>query len=367
MNLLANNPGVEAFFKWWLSEFSDMLPNVSFKPAKNNHRGLNIVLTGHGYQLRWDDADKAEKSINDFSSAEAQEIYDRAIDENKKFNVQKCNILLHEKLVLNRVVTLPLATEENLENVFMYEIDRYTPFKREDVYFDTQVQSRNTQEKKITVLLRVAKKHAMREVLSFLDENHIRIGKICCVDEDLETIGEALSFGGTLNSASGKSNHNSTNKYLLALTAGLAVIALTLPIAKNYWNAFKYDAELENINHEVIEVRKSLAAYKKIKNNIDLSASLNKNNAKVIVLLNELTSTISDDTSLNRLSIEDGVVRMQGASSSASRLVSSLDSSQTFTDVRFAAPVTQNSATGSENFTIEMKLNVSGGNDESVR
>ena len=367
MNLLVSNPKIESFFKWWLSELADMLPNVNYIPVKNSRRKLDIVLADRGYQLKWESDERIESIANNFSSDEALKIYDQAIETDKKFQVQACNVLLPEKMILKRVVTLPLATEENIDNVIAYEIDRYTPFKSEDVYFDAQVQSRDKSAKKITVLLRVIKKTAISELLKFIEDGQLSIDNIYSVDANSQPVGDALKFGDILNSSTSKNNHSSTNKYLLVLVGVLAVVALTLPIAKNYWNAHKYNTEFENINHQVVEVKKLLSTYKKMKKNIELSAGLNNNNVKVIVLLDELTSVISDDTSLSRLSIEDGVVRMQGASVSASKLISALDSTQKFTNVKFAAPVTQNSASGNENFTIEMKLKTSENSDAAVK
>lgn len=367
MNLLASNPKIESFFKWWLSELADMLPNFNYIPVKNSRRRLDIVLADHGYQLKWDSDERVEDVANNFLSSEALAIYNQAVESNKKYKVQACNISLPENIILNRVVTLPLATEENIDNVIAYEIDRYTPFKREDVYFDAQVQSRDKAEKKISVLLRVIKKTAISELLTFIEDSQLSIENIYCVDADSKPVGEALRFSDILNSSASKNNHSSTNKYLLALLAVLTVVALTLPIAKNYWNAQKYNAQLESMSREMVEVKKLLSTYKKMKKNIDLSADLNKKNVKVIALLSELTSIISDDTSLSRLSIEDGVVRMQGASVSASRLISALDSTQKFTNVKFAAPVTQNSSTGNENFTIQMKLKTSENANATVK
>jgi general secretion pathway protein L len=365
MNLLVGNPKIKSFLKWWLSELADILPSFSAIPIKSSQQAVDIVLTENDYQLKWKSEGKVTSSINKFSSVEALQVYKQAIEENNKLNVKTCNIYLSEKLILERVVTLPLATEENLNNVIAYEIDRYTPFERDDVYFDAQVQSRNKTDQKIIVLLRVVKKSAMAELLKFIQERQFSIENIACVDKNMETMGDSLRFGEILNS-SASNNSSSVNKYLLLSAVILAVIALLLPMAKNYWNTHQYTSELENINHEVSEVKQIISTYRGMKEDIELSASLNEKNTKVIVLLNELTAIIPNDTSLNRLSIEAGVVRLKGTSLSASKLISILDSTQKFTEVKFAAPVTQNGTSGNENFTIQMKLKTSEKSDAVV-
>src|SRR6185295_2369308 len=48
-------------------------------------------------------------------------------------------------------VTLPAATEENLAQVLGFEMDRLTPFKSDEVYFDQRVVSRDAADGQITV------------------------------------------------------------------------------------------------------------------------------------------------------------------------------------------------------------------------
>ena len=367
MNLLAGNPKIESFIKWWLHELAAMSPTVNPITINNSKHRLNVVLRENNYQFQWENDGAIESIENKFTSSEALERYKQVVEKDNKLSVQACNLLLNEKMILSREVTLPLTTEQNIENVIAYEIDRYTPFKREDVYFDVHVISKDTAEKKITVMLRVAKKSAMSELLRFVEDSQLLIENIYCIDANAEPVGGPLKFGDVLNSSLSQNNAGSTNKNLLILAGILFSIALVLPIAKNYWNAYLYDSKREEISQNVVEVKELLSTYRKMKKDIDLSASLNKKNSKVIVLLNELTTIIPDDTSLNRLSIEDGVLRMQGVSVSASRLVSALDSKQSFKNVRFVAPVTQSGVSGNENFTIEMNLKTSEDEDAVVK
>jgi general secretion pathway protein L len=62
---------------------------------------------------------------------------------------------------LVRKVWLPAATEENLEQVVGFEMDRLTPFRAEDVYYDQRVVARDPAAAQIHVELAVAR----REIL----------------------------------------------------------------------------------------------------------------------------------------------------------------------------------------------------------
>jgi len=52
---------------------------------------------------------------------------------------EKTSISVPREKAIVRLITLPIATKENLRKVIEYEISRYTPFEREEVYFDYQI------------------------------------------------------------------------------------------------------------------------------------------------------------------------------------------------------------------------------------
>ncbi len=59
--------------------------------------------------------------------------------------------LPREEVVL-REITLPLVVEENLAQVLTYELDRYTPFAKDEAYFSYQVMTRNAENNTLTML-----------------------------------------------------------------------------------------------------------------------------------------------------------------------------------------------------------------------
>jgi general secretion pathway protein L len=65
-----------------------------------------------------------------------------------KHGINKDRVLIsipREKVVA-RFITLPLATQENLRKVMEYEIPKYTPYEKEEVYFDYQILKRDKEE-----------------------------------------------------------------------------------------------------------------------------------------------------------------------------------------------------------------------------
>ena len=53
--------------------------------------------------------------------------------------------------VLRKTITLPAAVEDNLAQVLAYDLDRHTPFKPDEVYFDAAIVGRDPSKREIRV------------------------------------------------------------------------------------------------------------------------------------------------------------------------------------------------------------------------
>jgi len=54
-------------------------------------------------------------------------------------NKNKVSISVPREKVVARFIRLPIATKENLRKVLEYEVSKYTPFEKEEIYFDHQI------------------------------------------------------------------------------------------------------------------------------------------------------------------------------------------------------------------------------------
>ncbi len=57
----------------------------------------------------------------------------------ENLNKNKTSISIPRERVVVRFISLPIATKENLRKVVEYEVPKYTPFERGEVYFDYQI------------------------------------------------------------------------------------------------------------------------------------------------------------------------------------------------------------------------------------
>jgi general secretion pathway protein L len=56
-----------------------------------------------------------------------------------RLNKERTSISIPREKSVVRFISLPMATKENLRKVVEYEVPKYTPFEREEVYFDYQI------------------------------------------------------------------------------------------------------------------------------------------------------------------------------------------------------------------------------------
>ncbi len=356
MHTLLDSLNFRDKFNWWLAELATMLPNVNMQSG-GDHHDFSIELNAKEYILNWRDEDNVVSSQSKFNSDEAITLFQDAVNLDKKLLVHSCDLHINSKLILKKEISLPLATEENIENVIAYEIDRYTPFKKDDIYFSVQIKERDRKGKKITVLLSVVRKDLLDGVAKFAKACEFSIDDVYSIEA---TGDEKISFVGFLENQQQNKKENTVGKFLLIMAAILSITALIYPIGKNYWIGYQLQEELMAKDSEITEVKELLAKYKSARGDVELVEQLSLNNIKVVKLLNDLTAIIPNDTSLNRLSLENGVVRIQGLSSAASKLIPLLDSSEKFSEVKFVAPVTQSGDSNKEKFTIEIKLQLPG-------
>jgi general secretion pathway protein L len=67
--------------------------------------------------------------------------------------------------LLRKRIVLPAAVEENLAQVLTYDLDRHTPFKADELYFDATVVERNAARNTVTVDLAAARRTAIDPAL----------------------------------------------------------------------------------------------------------------------------------------------------------------------------------------------------------
>jgi general secretion pathway protein L len=257
--------------------------------------------------------------------------------------------------VLSRQISLPASTEENLYEVIQYEMDRYTPFSKEDVYFDYRIEGRIKEKQIIKVLLIVIRKEILKPIVDAIENSSIHLHAIDIVNQTNPE--RSISNVKLLRSHAEIGNtKKSSTKWLVGAVAGLLLLTGVTPLVINYLHLQQLSTELAGLEKTVQKVKQLQSEYTKMQDQVGYLVKIKQNNPSIIELLNLLTKAFPDHTYVQRLSLEGGLLSIQGLSASASELIPILDQTGLLHDIRFAAPVTQSSNDGLERYSITAQV-----------
>ncbi|MBT8072951.1 MAG: hypothetical protein HKP21_04500, partial [Xanthomonadales bacterium] len=126
------------FFKWWIDELREAMP-ARWRAQLQYARRKLLMQVDHGeVALSIGDANTVQ-SLDTFSTdagARLQQHRVRDLLQQHELTEVNRDLLLDEDVVLHTKVTMPLAAEANLRQALAYEMDRHTPFKAEEVFYN---------------------------------------------------------------------------------------------------------------------------------------------------------------------------------------------------------------------------------------
>ncbi len=254
-----------------------------------------------------------------------------------------------EKLLVKQI-QLPLAAEENLRQVLGFEMQRQTPFRAEQVYFNYRVVARRAQTQQLTVQLSVVPRTVVDEILNPIAGWDLAPEQGEGKPEQDQRDFAFVPAGAGLRVTSGF--------YRLLLVANLALLVAVVAIPM-----LQQQRYLDQSRARLAEIRAAATTASNLQQRIDqhqarfryLFAQKVRQPASV-ELLEELSARLPDDTWLFRVEIRDGKVHLQGTSTRASALIAKLEESRFLEDVHFASPVTQDGASGRERFHLSASI-----------
>ncbi len=339
------------FLKWWFLELSTLFgPGAD---AAGRDRGEYLRFSLEDQQVRVEHQNRGRR----------RPLAELAVDGNGRLAGlpgtiaaidpahTRCRVVLRAEKILSRELELPLVAEENLSEVLRFEMDRQTPFRAGDVYFDYRILRRDPAHQKLQVLLQVAQRPLVDNLIAHLghwDLSPVHSRAPAGVQGELVLDFEPGIFQ--------EPSSSGFNLLLATMALVLAVAAVALPIQE------------QRQLSELLEIRLDgarLAAAKavKIRDLLDarIEAGTILKQAKsarpaMVELLETLSQALPDDTYLLRLDVRDNNVSLQGSSKSASALIGILEQTPYLAKTRFASPVTREGKGGRERFHISARL-----------
>ena len=251
--------------------------------------------------------------------------------------------------LLKRTVALPAAAQENLRQVISFELDRFSPFSADQVYFDYHLNNRGSGADMLSVDVALVPRKRVDDWLTTLRSAGIAV--------------DTLSASGLWDEANllPPELRPSLNLKRLAqkmLPVTLVVVLLAAAMALPLWQKRNIamslqarEAALRGKAGEVIKLREKVEAeIKSLEKIRDQWQAF----PPALDVLQVLTNLLPDDTSLQRMEIKGNTLTINGTSSSASSLIALLQNSPAFDAPHFLSPVTQQR--GKEVFNLSARI-----------
>jgi general secretion pathway protein L len=338
--------GVGEFFSWWRDELAGMLPDAWRRRLERRHDTLLLTPVGDEVRVSRRDNGRAEELGSISTTLPNAGEHAASLLGGLRVASTRVEVAVPEEKLLEKQVQLPLAAEENLRQVLGFEMQRQTPFRAEQVFFNYRVTARRPEAQQIAVQLSVVPRTVVEPVLN------------CLADWDLAPAADkdgAEQGGGIFAFAPSDAAQRPSsrlNRGLVVLNVALLVCVVAVPLAQQ-------QRHLDALRVRFDEIRTAATAASGLQERIDRHSAQSRylfahkaDHPASVELLEELSRRLPDDTWLFRLEVRDGKVHLQGTSTRASSLIAELEDSRFFEGVQFASPVTQDGTSGRERFHL---------------
>jgi len=346
-----HHSGVARFLQWWVGELSQLMP-ASLR-ARMQHARRRVIL----------EVAAGELALSSSEAGMIQQIEVYALDQDAGLQRQQISdllanrdlqdvardLLVPDQQVLRKTVNMPIAAENNLRQALAFEMDRQTPFRANDVYFDCRLLDRDKEGGHLKAELLVVRK-------SLVDDAIAELGPRGLAPSGVDVKLDGAPAG--LNLLPPESRYRITNRQsrINAILAVAVAVMLAWVMAQSLWLR---DHQIEELQSDIEVAQDNARRVQNIRQQIDDASEaagfMQKHRAAevpAVKVLSEVTRLLPDDTYLDRLLISSGNVQMQGKSDNAQQLIELVNASQMFDNASFRGPTRLDSRSGKEIFDL---------------
>lgn len=277
-------------------------------------------------------------------------------------------LLLPAPLVLRRVLTLPAAALENLRTVLGFELDRQTPFKPEQVVFDSRVLPHEPGARQVPVELALVPRERLQQSLTAVGTLAPTLSAV-----DVSAL-DGRPQGYNFLPPEQRQRRPNTRLWINLGLLGFSVVFLLMAMSQLLENRRQAVAALGAESDEMHDEARAVARLRTSLEDAATAANFlaieKARQPSMVLLLNEITRLLPDSTWLERISFSNGEVSMSGQSDEAAKLVELLQGSSLLRSPALSGPIQPDARTRKDRFTITAgygpELDAEEGDDDAV-
>ncbi len=338
------------FLRWWGGELRALLPERWRQRFEVEDTWVLLRCSGDEVQvLRQRGSVQTELGC---LTATPPEALPNALSEllGEDGREQRRALLLPADAILRRTLTLPAAAMANLSTVLGFELDRQTPFKPDQVRFDSRVLPHEADAKQVPVQFALVTRERLTKELSRIDGLAATLGAVDAADAHGQRAG--------YNFLPPEQRAGRSHRFGLTMAGLLAVAMLFSWLALGKIIDNRRDA-ITRLEQQVEAARDQARAVTKLRDELDSAAAganflavEKASQPSMLLLLDELTQLLPDDTYLERLSVVRGDVSVAGQSRQAAKLVEVLGGSKKLRSPALSGPIQPDPRSSMDRFNI---------------
>ncbi|MGB3125964.1 MAG: PilN domain-containing protein [Pseudomonas sp.] len=256
-------------------------------------------------------------------------------------------LMLAPETVLLHSLQLPLAAARNLSAVVGYELDRYTPFQAEQLYFVAHLERRTPTHLQVT-LVAILREH-LDQILADCAALGLHPHRVDVANLGIDLLPAPLR---PRQPPRGKGLQRSLPWLCGALL--MAAMLLWLNDRQRVLDAMR--ASVQQQKEHVAQVH---ALRQQLLNTRGAAQYLIRRKLAqppLAALLNDLTRCLPADTWLDQLDVKDGELSFSGQSAKASGLITRIKGCQRLENAQFEGVIQPDARTGKDQFALRAHL-----------
>lgn len=332
---------IGTYFSWWISQLADLLPEALRRASRAGPDALLIEPNGTQIVVL-QRRNGGETPVAEFAVGTTAPL---ALP---RSSAQPAVLRLAKADVLEKTLTLPIATQSRLAEVLAFEMDLATPFAADEVYWAYDIEAVDRQRGTLSVRLLLILKAKLAPVLAALASAGI-------APQWIEVRDAPGGCAFVPIAADSRRRYHGSHRSLWPVAGCCAILALAMVIVP----FVQQSVELAALERDTAAARAKADQAEASRRGIErLSRSAEfiddeiKKTGRPLEIVASVTELVPDDTYLTEFELRQRKLTIGGRSADAAKLLATLAANPRFRNAMFAAPVTRLEALRAEVFTV---------------
>jgi len=355
---------VPRFLQWWSGELRPLIPASVLRWFEVPGEKL-LITSAQSEWLMWragkDGVQLLDRLAIDADPEQSRDRLQACLD---RFQEALTAVIycLPAHLMLSKRLRMPLAAEANLRQAVGFELDRQTPFKPEEVYFDVKVVQRDAPFIDVDLYLVLRSEvDAMLQQLARLGLNlqGVDIDRAAASDAAEQTPPQPLQINLLPPAQRGRrSNRRVRFNWMLGAAA---VVLLVVLMAESLYlrsdNLQQLQQQRDSLRSEAMQVSKLEQQLDEAIEAANFLAEQQANTPQMLDVIAEVTALLPQHTWIQRLQMNGTELELLGLSDRSQQMIELLDRSPMLDNSSFKGTIATDRRLNKERFTATAKIN----------